>query len=82
MADEVREQMVAGVLTGGRSKASRPVLSPKHAPMAQHRPLDKRGEAGATSREALRSLKRRLSDINYQAMLVEAAQTQAEPVAA
>ena len=67
MADEVREQMVAGVLTGGRSKASR---------------LDKRGEAGATSREALRSLKRRLSDIIYQAMLVEAAQTQAEPVAA
>ena len=45
--------------------------------------LDKRREAGATPKEALRSLKRRLSDVIYQAMLADdSLHMQPQPAAA
>ena len=39
--------------------------------------LQQRLEAGATRKEAVRSLKRRLSDVIYRAMLLDAARTDA-----
>lgn len=44
--------------------------------------LDQRLQAGATRKEAIRSLKRRLSDVVYRAMLADAAQERSQTVAA